>query len=120
MKEPHEQRLDGDQVQAVIQQVHEYLRVEMRWNQAVQEEEANREQIPAPNIQKKSQMWLDAWHIQTTKPARKLNLKWLWLYTVICRISPSPDELKQPASIQTHREQPDSLWDLVVDEPLVE
>jgi len=34
-----------------MQQVHEYLRVEMRRSQAVQEEGANRGRIPAPNIQ---------------------------------------------------------------------
>jgi hypothetical protein len=42
---------EADQVQAVMQQVHEHLRVEMRWSQAIQGEGANRGRVPAPNIQ---------------------------------------------------------------------
>jgi hypothetical protein len=57
----HDQRcLDVDQVQAMMQHVHDHLRVEMRQSQALQEEGANRGRIPAPNIQVGSKVWLDA------------------------------------------------------------
>lgn len=50
-----EQRcLDGNQVQAVMQQVHEHLPVEIKQSQALQEKGANRQRIPAPKIQVES------------------------------------------------------------------
>jgi hypothetical protein len=66
---------EADQVQAVMQQVHEHLRVEMRRSQAVQEECANRGRIPTPNIQVGSKVWLDAHNVRTTCPTRKLDWK---------------------------------------------
>jgi hypothetical protein len=50
-QERDQQRCEADQVQAVMQQVHEHLRVEIRQSQAAQEEGANRGRIPGPNIQ---------------------------------------------------------------------
>ena len=95
-------RLDTYQVQAIMQQIHEHLRVEMRRSQAVQDEGANRTRIPAPNIQRGTQVWLDAGHIRTTRPPRKLDWKRLELYKVICRISPNAYELELHASIRIH------------------
>jgi hypothetical protein len=59
-QERDQRRSEADQVQAVMQQVHEHLRVEMRHSQAVQEEGAKRGRVPAPNIQVGSKVWLDA------------------------------------------------------------
>jgi hypothetical protein len=42
--------LEAYQVQASKQQIHEHLRVQMRRIQVIQEEGANQERIPAPNI----------------------------------------------------------------------
>jgi len=50
-QERHHRCCEADQVQAVRQQVHEHLRVEMRRSQAIQEEGANRGRVPAPNIE---------------------------------------------------------------------
>jgi len=65
-KEQHYRRLNADQVQATMQQIHEHLHVGMRRSQAVQEEGANRTRIPAQNIHEETQVWLDAGHIRTT------------------------------------------------------
>jgi hypothetical protein len=62
-QEREQQCCEADQVQAVMQQVHEHLQVEMRRSQAVQEEGANRGRVPAPNIQVGSKVWLDARNI---------------------------------------------------------
>jgi len=112
-------RLDAEQVQATMQHVHEHLRVEMRRSQAVQEEGANRTRIPAPNMQEGTQVWLDARHIRTIRPTRKLDWKRLGPYKVIRRISPYADELELPVSIRIHRVQPVSLLDPVTNDPLV-
>jgi hypothetical protein len=66
--------LDADQVQAVMQQVHEHLQVEIRWSQALQEDGTNRGHIPAPNLQVRSKVWLDVQNIRATRPTRK----WVW------------------------------------------
>jgi len=112
-------RLDADHVQATMQQIHEHLRVEMRRSQAVQGEGTNRTRIPAPNILEGTQVWLDAQHIRTTRPTRKVVWKRLGPYRVIRRISPYAYELELSASIQIHRVQPVSHLDPVTDDPLV-
>jgi len=109
---------EADQVQAAMQQIHEHLRVEMRWSQAVQEEGANRGRVPAPNIQVGSKVWLDARNVRTTCPTRKLDWKRLGPFQVRGQVSPYAYELELPASIRIHRVQPVSLLDPVVEDPL--
>jgi len=70
-----QQHLDVDQVQAVMQQVHEHLEVEIRGSQALQEEGANTGPIPEPKIQVGSKVALDARIIRTICPTSKLNWK---------------------------------------------
>jgi len=101
-----------------MQQIHEHLRVEMRGSQAVQEEGENCGRIPAPNIQEGYQVWLDARHIQTTKPTRTLDWKRLGPFMVVHRISPDAYILELPESIRIHRVQPVSLLDPMVNDPL--
>ena len=117
-KDQDRQHLDADQVQATMKEIHEHLRVEMRKSQAVRKEGANRTQIPSPNIQEGSQVWLDARHVQTTRHTRRLNWKRLGPFREVRRISAYAYELKLPASIRIHRVQLVSLLDLVVDDPL--
>jgi hypothetical protein len=62
-----------DHGQAVMQQVHEHLQVEMTWSQALQEQRANRGPILATNIQVGSNVWLDACNAQTTLLTQKLD-----------------------------------------------
>jgi hypothetical protein len=101
-----------------MQQVHKHLRVEMTWSQAVQEEGANRGRIPAPNIQVRSKLWLDAHTVQTTRPTRKLNWKRLGPFRVQKQVFPYAYESELPASIRIHRVQPVSLLDPVAGDPL--
>jgi hypothetical protein len=44
--------VDANLVQETMRQVHEHLRVEMRWSQDIMEEEANWKRLPAPQIDK--------------------------------------------------------------------
>jgi hypothetical protein len=91
----------------------------MRRSQAVQEEGANRAKIPAPNIQEGDRVWLDARNIRTPRPTQRWDWKRLALSKVTRRISPYAYELDLPASIRIHRVQPFSLFDPVIDDPLV-
>jgi hypothetical protein len=65
IKERDARRCEANQVQAVMQQIHEHLRVKMRRSQAIQEEGTNRRRVPAPNIEVGSEMWLDARNVST-------------------------------------------------------
>jgi len=109
-KEQDNRLPNADQVQAMMQQIHEHLQVEMRQSQAVQEEGANRTRIPTPNIQGATNVWLDARHIRITRPTRKLDWKKLGPFKVFRRVSPYSYELELPASIHIHRVQPVSPW----------
>jgi len=117
-QERDQRRWEADQVQAAMEQIHEHLRVEMRRSQAIQEEGANKGRIPGPNIQVGSKVWLDARHVQTTRPTRKLDWKRLGPFRVQRQVSPYAYELDSPASIRIHRVQPVSLLDPVVEDPL--
>jgi hypothetical protein len=95
-------KVDADQVHAVMQQVHEQLQVEMRRSQVLMERQANQKRLPAPNIQIGTRVWLDARHIRTTRPCRKLDWKRLGPYTVIEQVSPYVYRLELPRSLRIH------------------
>ena len=59
-RERDERQINANEDQAMMQQIHDHLRVEMRQSQVVQEEGANHRRIPPPNIQEGSQVWMDA------------------------------------------------------------
>jgi hypothetical protein len=96
-KEQNQRRCEADRVQAVMQQVHDHLQVEMRRSQVVQEVGANDKRIPAPNIQVGSKVWLDARNVLTISPSRKLDWKRLGPFRVQRQVSPYAYELKLPA-----------------------
>jgi len=118
MKKPKYQRLDTNLIRAELPTFHEHFQVEMRWHQAVQQQRANRGQIPAPTILDGFQVELNARQIWTPGPILTLDWKWLRPSNVVCHVFPYTYKLELPASIQTHRVQPVLLLDLVVDEPL--
>ena len=89
--------MSAENVQAIMQQVHEHLRVEMRQSQAVQEAGANHGRIAAPNIQEGSHVWLDTRHIRPTRPTWNLDWKLVGPFTVVRQISPYAYELELPA-----------------------
>ena len=49
----------------------------------------------------------------------KLDWKRLGLCKVLRRVSPDAYELELPASRRIHRDQPISLWDPVIEDPLI-
>jgi len=117
-KERDQWRLDANQVQATMQQIHAHSPVEMRWCQLVQEEGANHGRIPALNRSEGSQVCWDTWHVRTARPTRKLDRKPLGPLMVVRQVAPYAYEPQLPLSIQIHRLQPGSLLDRVVYDPL--
>jgi len=117
--EPRDSRMvDADSVQAAMQQVHEHLRVEMRQSQEIMGDGANRKRLPAPQIDKGIRVWLDARHIRTTRPSRKLDWKWLGPYEVKRKVSPYAYELELPRDLRIHPVHHVSLLDPVAEDPL--
>jgi hypothetical protein len=109
---------EADRVQAVMQQVYDHLRVEMRRSQAVQEEGANDKRIPAPIIQVGSKVWLDARNVLTICPSRNLDWKRLGPFRVQRQVSPYAYELELPALMRIRPVQSVSLLDPAVEDPL--
>jgi hypothetical protein len=74
----------------------------MRQSQDTMEEGANRKRLPAPQIQEGTAVWLDARHIQTTRPFRK----WDWIrqvpFIVIRKVSYYAYELKLLKGLRIH------------------
>jgi hypothetical protein len=117
--EPGDSRaVDADRVQATMHQIHEYLRVEMRRIQDIMEDGADRKRLPAPQMQEGTKVWLDARHIRTTRPSRKLDWKRLGPYTVKRKVSPYAYELDLPRGLRIHPVHHVSLLDPVAEDPL--
>jgi len=118
-EDPRDSRAtDADQVQLRMHQVHEHLRVEMRRSQDIMEEGANKKRLPAPPIPEGTKVWLDARHIRTTRPSRKLDWKRLGPYTVKRQVSPYAYELELPKGLRIHPVHHVSLLDPVATDPL--
>jgi hypothetical protein len=109
---------DADQVQSMMQQIHEHLQVEMRRSQNIMEEGANKKRLPAPLIPQGTKVWLDARHIRTTRPSRKLDWKRLGPYAVQRQVSPYAYELELPRGLRIHPVHHVSLLDPVARDPL--
>ena len=116
-KERDQQHVNPDDVLATMQQINDCLRVEMRRSQAVQEQGAYHGSILTPHIQEGSNIWLDAYFIQTMRPIQKIACMHLGDSMVVRRISPSEYVPELAASIQIHPVQPLSLFDPVVSDP---
>jgi len=87
-------KLDADQVQPALQQLHELLRMEMKWSQDIMDEGPNTGQLPAPNSQVGTKVRLNARHIRTMIPSRKLAWTQLGPYWVAKRVSQYAFELE--------------------------
>jgi len=109
---------DADQVQTAMHQIHEHLRVEMQRSQDIMEAAANKKRLPAPQMQEGTKVWLDARHIRTTRPSRKLDWKRLGPYAVKRKVSPYAYELELPRSLRIHPVHHVSLLDPVAEDPL--
>lgn len=117
-KEWDQRHLDADQVQAAMQEIHDHLRVVMRWSEAVQEKGANPGRIPAPHMKEGSQVWLDALYIRTTWSTQKWDWTQLGHFTMVCPVSPYAYEQELPVSTRINRVQPETLLDPAVNDPL--
>ncbi len=98
----HSQVRDANRFVESMQDITEYLREEMGWAQAVYEEKANRNRIPAPAYQVGDLVWLDIRHLRTKRPSKKLDWKNAGPFKVEKAVSPYAYRLDLPDSMQIY------------------
>jgi len=98
--------------QAEIQEANEFaekmdsltkqLRDQIRWSQEVYEAKANRLRKPAPAYQVGDLVWLNTKNIETKRPAKKLDWKWVGPFPVTKVVSPYSYRLELPSTMKIH------------------
>jgi hypothetical protein len=114
---PH---FDSNHIQATLELTEEFHSVGMPQSNPVYEAEANRGQISALNVQVACHAGLEGQHIQTTRPAWKLDWKHLGHVNVLRQVSLCTYDFKFPALIPNHQFRPVLLVYPAVNDPLAE
>jgi hypothetical protein len=85
-----------------MQELNEVLQLEMRAAQAKYEDNSDASRIPAPTYRVGDEVWLDARHIRTQRPSRKLDWKNLGRFKITRILNPWVYELELPPSMKIH------------------
>ena len=83
-----------------IEGIRTHLREQLKWAQALQAEQANRNRHAAPELKEGDMVMLDARNIKTTRPAKSLDHKNLGPFKVIRAINNMAYELDLPESMK--------------------
>ena len=101
---PHQalQAQEANRMVDKMQDITEFIREELTWAQALQQEYANRKRLPAPAYQVGDKVWLDARNIRTRRTSKKLDWKNVGPYKIISKISSHAYKLDLPNSMKIH------------------
>ena len=91
----------GDGFIKKIKQLQKHLREELRWSQAIQNEQANRNLQPAPDFKIGDIVMWDTRNIRTSRANKSLDHKNLGPFRIIRVIDNSAYELKLPPSMSS-------------------
>ena len=94
--------VDAKQYSQRLADIHDHCRAEMLRSQFQYSEQADRRRQPAPRLQIGDQVWLDARHIQTLRPSRKLDNRRLGPFKVIEPIGTHAYRIDLPISMKIH------------------
>lgn len=94
--------VDAEAVATTMNQVHDFLRSEMRYSQDRYETSTNSSRLPAPRYKVGDMVWLSAKNIRTNRPARKLDWKCLGKFPVLRVVSPYAYKLDLPTTMKIH------------------
>jgi hypothetical protein len=86
----------------MMRELHETLRQEMPYAQEVQQEQADRRQVPAPALQVGHMVWLSTKNIRTTRPSKKLDQRRRGPFSVSEIIGPRAYRLTLPGNLKIH------------------
>ena len=93
---------DADRFAEKMKQLHEFLREEMTYAQALQEDYANKRRVPAPAYQVGDRVFVDAQNLRSKRPSRKLDFKSYGPYPIAKIISPYAYQLSLPPESNAH------------------
>ena len=79
---------NADRFAEKMNQLHEFLREEIAYAQALQEDYANKRRIPAPAYQVGDRMFIEAQNLRSERPSRNLDFKSYGRYPIVKLISP--------------------------------
>ncbi len=104
IRPPHQRLQVGDANKMIdkIRDLSEYIREELLWAQALQQEYANKKRSPAPAYAVGDRIWLDARNIKTSRQSKKLDWKNLGPFTVTQVVSSHAYRLDLPDSMKIH------------------
>ncbi len=85
-----------------MKQLHEFLREEMTYAQALQEDYANGKRVPAPAYQVGDRVFVDAENLCSERPSRKLDFISYGPYPTVKIISSYTYQLSLPAESNAH------------------
>jgi hypothetical protein len=104
LRPPHQKLQVGDVNRLVdkLRDLSEYVREELLWAQASQQEYANRKRSPAPAYSVGDRLWLDARNIRTNRQSKKLDWKNLGPFSVTKVVSSHAYRLDLPDSMKIH------------------
>ncbi|KAF7565972.1 hypothetical protein PtrM4_054060 [Pyrenophora tritici-repentis] len=100
-----------------MRDVTEFIREEMIWAQAMQQEYTNRKRLPALAYEVGDEVWLDARNIRTQRASKKLDWKNFGPYRVAKKISSYVYRLDPPATMKIHPHVPPPELFVVDGEP---
>ena len=85
-----------------MKQLHKFLREEMTYAQALQEDYANKKRVPAPAYHVGDRVFVDAQNLRSERPFRKLDFKSYGPYPIVKIISPYAYQLSLPPESNAH------------------
>lgn len=93
---------DADAFAERMYEIHELVREEMAYGQAVYEHYANRRRNPHPNYQVGDRVYLDSRNIVTQRPSKKLDWKMLGPFEILKRVGTHAYQLRLPQTMRIH------------------
>jgi transposase InsO family protein len=85
-----------------IKDIHDHCRSEMGRAQAIHAEQADRNRTPHPRYELGDKVWLDAKHIRTRRPSRKLDSKRLGPFKIVEQYGSHAYKLELPHTMAIH------------------
>ena len=96
------QASDANRMIDKMKDIEQFVREELLWAQAYQQEYANRKRQPAPAYQVGDTVWLDARNLRTRRESKKLDWKNVGPYRIVKVVSSHAYQLDLPESMRIH------------------
>lgn len=93
---------EAQKYSADLSQLHQFLREEVSKANEAAASSFNRHHLPTPSYNKGDMVWLNAKHIKTKRPTKKLDHRFLGPFEIDKKISSHAYRLKLPADARIH------------------